>query len=81
MAEIEYGKCTLEYSIVRFTEDGHAAMKGDSGSLLCTPTGEVVGMIIAGYDHNRITWFTRIDDLTKEIKEQSGAKDIRMWGS
>ncbi|KAJ5167085.1 uncharacterized protein N7482_005866 [Penicillium canariense] len=82
VAEIENKKYSLEYSIVELTENGHAAMKGDSGSLLCTLClGEVVGMIIAGYSHNRIACFTRIDDLTKDIKEQSGAKDIRMWGT
>jgi hypothetical protein len=56
-------------------------MMGDSGSLLCTPDGEVVGMVIAGYENNCIAWFTRIDDLTEDIKEQSHAKDIRMWGN
>ena len=81
VAEIEKGKYTLEYSITVFAEDGHAALTGDSGSLLCTPLGEVVGMTIAGYNHNRIARFTRIDDLTKDIKEQSCAKDIRMWGN
>jgi hypothetical protein len=81
VAEIEKGKYTLEYSIVGFTEDRPAATKGDSGSLLCTPHGEVVGMIIDGYYHNRIARFTRIDDLIEDIKEQSGAKDIRMLGN
>lgn len=79
VAEIEEGRYTLEYSITEYAEDRHAALTGDSGSLLRTPLGEVVGMIIAGFDHNPIARFTRIDDLTKDIMEQSGAKDIRMW--
>lgn len=79
VAEIEKGKCTLEYSITAYYKDGHAMAPDDSGSLLCTITGEVIGMIIAGYEHNRIARFTRIDDLTNDIMEQSGAKDIRMW--
>ncbi|KAJ5681432.1 uncharacterized protein N7477_001372 [Penicillium maclennaniae] len=80
IAKIDNGQHTLKYSITQAT-GGHAAMAGDSGSLLCTPNGEVVGMIIAGLDHNLIAWFTRIDDLIKDIKKKSGAKDIRMWGT
>lgn len=83
VAEIEDGHPNLEYTIGAFDEKGHAALMGDSGSLLCTrhPYREVVGMIIAGYHFNPIARFTRIDDLIGDIKEQSGAKDIRMLGN
>lgn len=54
---------------------------GDSGSLLCTrdAQSQVVGMVIAGFINNIIARLTRIDDLVKDIKEQSDAMDIRMW--
>lgn len=80
VAKIKDGKCTLEYSIVG-REDWHTATRGDIGSLLCSPSSlaSVVGMIIDGYEYNDIALFTRIDELVEDIKEQSGANDVRMW--
>lgn len=78
-AEIEDGVETLEYSIAALNQSKPALAPGDSGSLLCTFAGRVVGMIIAGYENNQIGRFMRIDDLVNDIMEQSGAKGIRLW--
>jgi hypothetical protein len=78
-AEIEDGVTTLEYSVAALSQSNFAFTPGDSGSLLCTFCGTVVGMIIDGYEYNQIGRFTRIDDLVNDIMEQSGAKDIRLW--
>lgn len=74
---------TLEYSITGIPgTNSHAALHGDSGSLLFDP-GEnlVVGMLFAGAKTNQIAYFTRIDELREDILRHTGGADMRMYGA
>jgi hypothetical protein len=69
---------SLEYSVCG-NDSSPPATFGDSGSLLFRSIGQdVVGMIFAGAEINKIAYFTRIDDLREDIMKQTGAKDFRM---
>lgn len=51
---------------------------GDSGALVFTIDGVVVGMIIAGHKFLDITYVTPIDDLIEDIKSATGATNARI---
>ncbi|KAJ5738601.1 hypothetical protein N7493_001756 [Penicillium malachiteum] len=56
------------------------ATRGDSGALLFRDIGQdVVGMIFAGAEINKIAYFTRIDDLCEDIMKSTGAIGFRMY--
>ncbi|KAJ5087638.1 hypothetical protein N7456_011254 [Penicillium angulare] len=53
---------------------------GDSGAIIVAyRTSAVVGMLFSGMRYNSISYFTRVDDLFADIKEVSGAKDVRFF--
>ncbi|KAJ5085094.1 hypothetical protein N7532_009865 [Penicillium argentinense] len=69
---------SLQYSVCG-NDSSPPATFGDSGSLLFRSIGQdVVGMIFAGAEINKIAYFTRIDDLREDIMKQTRAKDFRM---
>lgn len=75
---------TLAFSFTAYKAGGQATIQGDSGSLLFSTydfpeSAQVVGMIFAGAKSNHIGFFIRIDDLREDIKERTGAQDIRMY--
>lgn len=75
---------TLESNFVGWEINGHATMRGDSGSLMFLPPDpergpQVVGMLIGGAEANDIGYFTRVDHLFEDIKTVTGAQDIRMY--
>jgi hypothetical protein len=40
--------------------------------------GDVVGMVFAGCEERGIAFFTRIDDLFTDVKERTGAVEVRL---
>lgn len=70
---------TLEFSVLGYNKEP-AAFHGDSGSLVFRMIDEtVVGMVIAGWENNDIAYFTRMDDLRRDILETTGGIDMRMY--
>ena len=56
------------------------ATKGDSGASLFTwIVKDIVGMLVAGTEFNKIVYFTRFDDLREDIMKCTGAKDFRVY--
>lgn len=51
---------------------------GDSGALVFTRTGVVMGMVIGGHMFENISYMTTIDDLIEDIKSTTGAADVRI---
>lgn len=77
---------TLEFSFTEsWRSDYVISRKGDSGSLLFNALlpnyPDVMGMIWGGLEFNRIGFFTRTDHLFEDIKEHTGARDVRMYGA
>lgn len=74
---------SLEWSICGIAGDSDPpAVQGDSGSLIFrTVQRDVVGMLTTGWVFNKVAYFTRIDDLSRDILSRTEAKDIRMYGA
>ncbi|OOO10290.1 hypothetical protein OAory_01060980 [Aspergillus oryzae] len=51
---------------------------GDAGALFFTRTGDVAGMCTGGSVRGGLVYFTHIHDLVDDIKQVTGAKDIRL---
>jgi hypothetical protein len=73
---------TFEHSVVSDWFIGgepaeNFSQKGDSGSFIYS-IGDyrVVGMLWGGSD--RVTYFTHIGDLVADIKQVTGARDVRL---
>ena len=78
---------TLEYAISGIGGEAFSA-RGDSGAMVSynrsTRTGTewvLIGMVFAGLEKENITYFTRADSLLDDIKEMTGAKDIKIFSS
>lgn len=75
---------SLEYSIIGL-EGEPFSKRGDSGAMVrCeskTPIGTinvVIGMVVGGFEKERITRFTRVDFLVDDIMETTKARDIEI---
>lgn len=75
---------TLEYSITGLQGEAFSA-RGDSGAMISgkrrTATGtkrEIIGMVVAGFEKEGITRFTRADLLLDDIKEVTKAREIEV---
>lgn len=74
VTEIDQGRATLAYSIGADPENWCIAIEGNLGSLICSPFGDVLGLVTNGFEYNGIICFTRVDDLIEDIKVHSGAR-------
>ncbi|KXG51840.1 uncharacterized protein PGRI_092330 [Penicillium griseofulvum] len=79
--EIEDGKVisriTYEHSIVP-QRGSHFSEPGDSGSLVFTESHVVVGMLFAGGQSHRLSFFTPIETIIEDIKNITKATDVRL---
>ncbi|KAI9926149.1 hypothetical protein MW887_004612 [Aspergillus wentii] len=68
---------TLEHAI---TSKGEArfAEAGDSGSFIFTRKGDVVGMVMGGFERKNTVYFTPIQDVLDDIREVTGAEAVRL---
>lgn len=55
--------------------------KGDSGSLVLTLDGEVVGLLLGGSKAKNVSYFIHGVDLVADIKAVTGAVAVRVMGS
>lgn len=54
------------------------AEPGDAGSFIYTQTGEVVGLLVGGWERTSVGVFQPISDLFEDIKAVTGAVDVRI---
>lgn len=54
--------------------------EGDSGALVVTRSGEVVGLLFGGSQGKNVSYFTHVNDLVEDIKAVTGAVAVRMMG-
>lgn len=69
--------CTKEHAVTD-TKGNRFSQRGDSGALVHLPTGQLVGMILAGHESQKLSYFTHVDDLFADILEFTKAADIRV---
>lgn len=68
---------TFEHSIVG--RDRRSLSKDcDIGSFVCYFAQLMVGMVISRQAASGITYFTHVEDLVPDIKDVTGAKDVRL---
>lgn len=82
---------TIEYSITT-VQPGWAPLpyypdpfseNGDSGAFIFGEHADVVGLLVAGADYTRVSYFTHIRDVFEDVMAVTGAVDIRImdsWG-
>lgn len=51
---------------------------GDSGSWVFNKGGRLAGMVFGSNEHDKITYFTHVDDLFSDILEKTGAAGIQL---
>ncbi|KAJ5967659.1 hypothetical protein N7501_003907 [Penicillium viridicatum] len=85
VANIEGGVVALEYSITGLKGEAFS-VRGDSGAVVSckrrTLTGTesvIIGMVVAGFEKEGITRFTRADFLLDDKKEMTKARDIEVF--
>ncbi|KAL2833887.1 hypothetical protein BDW59DRAFT_168914 [Aspergillus cavernicola] len=72
-------KPTFEHTIVSQGRGVEAfELPGDSGALVYSVSGEVVGMCFGGFNHGDVGYFTHIHDLLDDITAVTGATEIRL---
>ncbi|PWY95910.1 hypothetical protein BO94DRAFT_581066 [Aspergillus sclerotioniger CBS 115572] len=69
---------TWEHTILSALSDVPVAQQGDHGSLLLNKRKEVVGMIFGGASGGEIAYFTHISDIISDIKNMTGASEVRL---
>lgn len=69
-------KATHEHMVS--TSDGAFGEPGDSGSFVFDRYGGVMGMVLAGFERKETVYFAHIDNIFNDIKEVSGAEDVRI---
>lgn len=69
---------TLEHCLGPRSPAAYASKHGDSGALIVTEQGWVVGMVIGGQETGPIAYFTASKDLREHILETTGAVDFRL---
>ncbi|KAE8356879.1 hypothetical protein BDV28DRAFT_41969 [Aspergillus coremiiformis] len=73
-------RITEEHSVLSSDHNIEFFRPGDSGSFFFTHEGNMVGMGFGGQLFGRITVFTRVDDLVADIKRETGAAQIILYG-
>jgi len=72
----------MEHSILGpETGDRRFSQDCDSGSIVVNMMGwlEMVGMVWGGKKvENQVTYFTHVHDLVEDIKQVTGARDVRI---
>ncbi|KAL2854203.1 hypothetical protein BJX68DRAFT_40727 [Aspergillus pseudodeflectus] len=68
---------TMEHTIVA-GQNQCVVAPGDSGSLVTTGGGEVVGLLFGGSDAQHRGYFTPAKALVRDIKEYTGATEVRV---
>lgn len=75
---------SLEYSIIGLEGESFSE-RGDSGAMVSceseTSIGTInviIGMVVGGFEKERITRFTRVDFLVDDIMEMTEATDIEI---
>jgi hypothetical protein len=68
---------TIEHSIVGKSGDLFS-QTGDSGSFVFTADWSMVVIVWGGQKDQQVTYFTHVDDLVADIKELTGAEDVRI---
>lgn len=68
---------TEEHSVTP-SDGGPFAEPGDSGSLVFNSGGDVVGILVAGGMRVNVAYFQHIKDVFEDIKDVTGAMDIRL---
>ncbi|KAL5339946.1 hypothetical protein BJX70DRAFT_397186 [Aspergillus crustosus] len=71
-------KPTCEHSVLSHNHKNVFALPGDSGALVVTRIGRVVGLCFGGYDHGDVGYFTHIHDLLDDIEAVTGECQIRL---
>ncbi|OXV06241.1 hypothetical protein Egran_05991 [Elaphomyces granulatus] len=73
-------KITTEHSITG-RHGQPFSLKGDSGAFVFTQSGEVIGVVFAGHEQRPVTYFTHIADVFSDIKQKTGATEVRIYES
>jgi hypothetical protein len=68
---------TMEHTLL-VGQNETVVASGDSGSLVTTGGGDVVGLLFGGSDAKHRGYFTAAKDLVQEIKKYTGATDVRV---
>ncbi|KAA8894215.1 hypothetical protein FN846DRAFT_434646 [Sphaerosporella brunnea] len=74
-----FGKGSREWSFAPRTPNG-LGKSGDSGAWIFDPFGSVIGMILGHNSGSNLTYFTPMHAIFKDIKELTGATDVRLPG-
>ena len=69
---------TFQHSIASFKNMTAFAYPGDYGSFVYTRIGEVVGLLVRGWERMNFTVFQPIFDVFEDIKRVTGATDVRI---
>ena len=73
-------KITIEQSITG-RRGQPFSLRGDSGAFVFTQSGEVIGVVFAGHEQRPVTYFTHITDVFSDIKQKTGATEVRIYES
>jgi hypothetical protein len=81
---VEVESVTEEYAIIP-VDQVHFSEPGDSGAFILDGHGRLVGLLFAGAngDSNAtsISKFIGVEELFEDIKQQTGAADVRVYGA
>ena len=73
----ETQRITFEHTVTSPPKDPFS-LPGDSGALVFNFPCRVVGMVIGGAEMGGFTFITHIDDLFRDIKDTTGASEVRL---
>ncbi|RDW93003.1 uncharacterized protein DSM5745_00325 [Aspergillus mulundensis] len=71
-------KVTLEHTVMSDDRNKSFVMGGDSGALVYSLNGLVVGMCFGGQNDGELGYFTHIQDVLEDIRRVTGVKEIRL---
>lgn len=67
-----------DHSVVGGSVGPEFAKGGDSGSFVFDKFGGVVGLLLAANDGTNTSFFTTLDDVFADIRQITGANDVRL---
>lgn len=71
-------KITHEHAVANTRSRSPFSEPGDSGAFVVDPRGGVIGLLIGGWDRKNSTYFTPIETVFDDIKDVTGAVEVRI---
>ena len=71
-------KVTKEHAVTMVPTEDPFSRPGDSGSFIFDRCGGVIGLLIGSCVRKNCSYFTPIENVFRDIKEVTGAVDVRI---